>query len=306
MKYFVVLLVFIFVFLPDAASAQLVQCSGIDCNFCSFTQMVDTIIDWLVGILVLIAVILLAVAGIKMVTSVGNPSAVSEAKTMLTNVIIGFVIVLASWTVVDTMLKALSGGDLGVWNPTECGGMFTPLQPEKSEGAITIGEGGVATDSGGVVSTGACTPLSPLTDSAALQMEGGSKVVWSNETLRQCASRFTATVGGSVTSAYRPASYQSHLKEVHTKWCLQGLRSNTDPSCSAVKAEVQGEMSKHGLSCSRPVATNSNHTAGNAIDVTGIAHGTGAVIEAANNSCLQWYGPGDEVHYTLRSNCTCY
>lgn len=144
------------------------------------------------------------------------------------------------------------------------------------------------------VSTGACTPLNPVSDSLALQMENGTKVIWANTDprLQKCAQKL-----GSVTSAYRPAAYQAHLKEIHTKWCVQGLQSNTDPVCAAVKSEVSAEMSKHGLSCTRPVATVSNHTNGLAVDVSGGPNRDG--------QCMKWYGSGDPVHYTLISGCSC-
>lgn len=104
--------------------AGLVTCEGVDangiadCNFCSFIQMVDVIVNWLFSVLVLIAVFLIVYAGFKLVVSAGNPSAMTDAKGMISNVIIGFVIILAAWLIVDTVLKALVAPDLefGMWN----------------------------------------------------------------------------------------------------------------------------------------------------------------------------------------------
>lgn len=110
--------------LPQVAFGQaLVACTGVNCNFCSLAQTVDNVIEWLIAFMVVVAVILLAYAGIRMVISAGDTGAVQEAKTLFTNVVIGIIIILAAWMIVDTILKALTGSDMGVWNPVNCGGL---------------------------------------------------------------------------------------------------------------------------------------------------------------------------------------
>jgi len=128
----------LFLLAPETVSAQLVplvplvQCDGVkvECDLCAFVQMFDRIEKWLVAILTLVAVMLMVYAGFKMVSSTGNPSAVQEAKKLLVNVLIGFVIVLAAWVIVDTLLKALMGDTAQVgriWSPAgqDCGDMGT-------------------------------------------------------------------------------------------------------------------------------------------------------------------------------------
>lgn len=107
-----------------AVDTGLVGCSGPDCNACSFVQMISNIIQWLVGILVIIAVLLIVRAGFELVVSQGNPAALTNAKKMMTNVAIGFVIMMAAWTIVDTVIKALvdPSAGFGVWNQiSDCG-----------------------------------------------------------------------------------------------------------------------------------------------------------------------------------------
>jgi hypothetical protein len=114
-----------------AESTGLVTCGFTDasgnfnsCDFCDFVVMVSNIVSWLFGFLVIVAVLMIVYAGIKLVISAGNPSAMTSAKSMITNVLIGFVIVLSAWLIVDTLLKALVDGDsgFGVWNQIEgCG-----------------------------------------------------------------------------------------------------------------------------------------------------------------------------------------
>lgn len=126
----IVLAIFGFVLVtPQLTAAQgLVACTGTNCNFCSLAQTVDNVISFLIALMVIIAVILLAYAGLRIATSAGDTSRVKEGKQLFFNVVIGLVIILASWMIVDTLLKALTGSDMGVWNPVDCGGIFQPLR----------------------------------------------------------------------------------------------------------------------------------------------------------------------------------
>lgn len=117
---------------PSAESAGLVTCSGPDCNLCSFVTMVNNLVAWLVGFLTLAAVLAIVYAGFKLVVSGGDEGAMTDAKKMLTNIVIGFVIVLSAWLIVDTLMKALvaPGVGFGVWNDipdSQCGGIITPV-----------------------------------------------------------------------------------------------------------------------------------------------------------------------------------
>lgn len=107
------------------AAEGLVTCTGGDeCNFCSFVTMVNGLIEWLVIIAVTLTVLLLAFAGFRLITSAGDAAGFEQAKKIFVSSIIGILIMLAGWTIVDTFLKISAGGDLGVWNAVECGGAY--------------------------------------------------------------------------------------------------------------------------------------------------------------------------------------
>ena len=91
--------------------AQLAGCSGTDCSACNIVDMANGGIKWLIGILFVVFALLLAIAGVKLVTSGGNHHALDEAKSSFTNAIIGFIIILSAWLVVDTIMRALVGTD---------------------------------------------------------------------------------------------------------------------------------------------------------------------------------------------------
>lgn len=99
----------------------LVTCTGVGsdpCTFCDVIQTGNNVIELLFEILIVAAIIMVVIAGLRLVTSQGNANAMEQAKSMLTNVIIGFVIVLSAWLIVDTIFKMLVGDNqnFGIWN----------------------------------------------------------------------------------------------------------------------------------------------------------------------------------------------
>lgn len=116
------------IFLPKTVlAAPLLACTGAGtCNFCTLAQTLNNIQNWVIIVATLIAVILIAVAGFRLVYSKGDPGAVTAAKELLGNVVIGLFVMLSAWLIVDTLTKALVGGEFGVWNrfDGDCGGMI--------------------------------------------------------------------------------------------------------------------------------------------------------------------------------------
>ncbi len=120
------LIVFTSFIAPETAAAQGVigiPCEGAECNFCDFVTLANSVISWLIGVLAVIFGAMVFAAGFGLVTSGGNTSKLEEAKKSLTNALIGLIIVLASWLIVDTLLKAtLPNGStqIGPWNQVQC------------------------------------------------------------------------------------------------------------------------------------------------------------------------------------------
>lgn len=116
----------IFYFLPFVTNAGFIPCEGTSCSFCHFLQMGNTIITWLIGMMFVIFAAVVVSAGWGLVTSGGNQAALSEAKEKFTNSIIGLLIVLSAWILVDTIMRGLLSGGQGVitgygpWSRVEC------------------------------------------------------------------------------------------------------------------------------------------------------------------------------------------
>lgn len=102
----------------EAQFGGFVTCNGADCSACNLVQMANGIIVWLFGFVFLIFAVQMTIAGFKLVTSGGNSSAVSEAKSRFQNAIIGVIIMMSAWLLIDTIMKGLlPNGQLSGWGP---------------------------------------------------------------------------------------------------------------------------------------------------------------------------------------------
>lgn len=107
-------------------AAGLVPCGGPgepECQSCHVVQLISQVLSWLAVVLGVLAAIMIVVSGLRMVLSVGAVSAKEAAKKTISNMLIGYVIVLAGWMLVDTVMKMLldeTGPTYGVWNEVQC------------------------------------------------------------------------------------------------------------------------------------------------------------------------------------------
>jgi len=107
-------------------AAGLVPCGDTPdnpCQACHVVALVDKLIDYSVALLTIVFTLLVVYAGFGLVTSNGDTGALEKAKKMITNAIIGFMIVLSAWLLMDLILKTLvKDGDqtFGAWNNISC------------------------------------------------------------------------------------------------------------------------------------------------------------------------------------------
>ena len=115
-------------------------------------------------------------------------------------------------------------------------------------------------------------PLTAIEDPDALLMEADARLNLDGLTPRtsQALSRLETIVtarGGhfTLTSAYRPASYQAHLRDVWIKWVYE-VRDNIEAGCGDLRAQVSEEFTRHSLLTSQYPVTVSDHTLGIGFD----------------------------------------
>ncbi len=110
-------------------AAGLVPCGGPNdnetmCRACDFVVMAQKIMVWFVAVSASIVALMFALGGMKMVMSAGNTGKVSEGKEMMTNSVIGFLILLGAWLIVNTILVTVMKGGQGDGNAVEIWGMI--------------------------------------------------------------------------------------------------------------------------------------------------------------------------------------
>jgi hypothetical protein len=158
------------------------------------------------------------------------------------------------------------------------------------------------------VERGDC-PVSPLTplDAAAMPYESGNPVDRARLTPEMqaalaCFESAVAEIGGTVTvtSAYRPPSYQDHLREVWEKW--DSLKGRREPACQALRQEVEAEFKHHRLQESQRPAQASQHSVGRAFDanVGNLPVDQTADSLAAGCGLVRTVPVTDPVHFELR------
>ena len=102
--------------------AQIVPCAGAKaagnlpaCNICHLANLAQNLINTGIFVAVFLSAILFAYAGWLYVSNeaIGK---VQDAKNLFLDVVLGLVLVLGAWMLVDTLMHALLGGGFGPWN----------------------------------------------------------------------------------------------------------------------------------------------------------------------------------------------
>ena len=77
------------------------------CQACHLTQLVQNIINFIVGISITLAILLVAWAGFLYFSSGARPDNINKGKDVLKNTAIGFLVVISAWIIVNTLLYTL-------------------------------------------------------------------------------------------------------------------------------------------------------------------------------------------------------
>lgn len=109
-----------------------------DCTLCDIFVMIQNIIDFILIAIFIISPILIVAGGIIILTSAGIPERTGLGKKIITNTVIGIIIALVSWTIINVVFNTLVGENpKGVpwpWYKIECvGGETTPPTPPAEE-----------------------------------------------------------------------------------------------------------------------------------------------------------------------------
>jgi len=95
------------------------------CTICDAYIVAKNIVNFLIELSFVIATAMIVWGGLQMILSTGNPSKVSQAKSIMINALIGLAIALTAWLVVNTIITVLANvyyDSPGVlpWNEIQC------------------------------------------------------------------------------------------------------------------------------------------------------------------------------------------
>lgn len=78
------------------------------CGYCDLMELAKKVIEFLVFLAIVIAILMIIYAGFLYVTGFGNASQISKAHSTLKVAIIGLILVLASYLIIELIVGALS------------------------------------------------------------------------------------------------------------------------------------------------------------------------------------------------------
>jgi len=130
LTFYIVILIFTFLIFNFANAAGLVPCGterdaqGTITNPCTWPklmQLFKNIIDFIIyNIMFPLSAVMIVVGGIFIMTAGGSTSRVSTGREIITAAVVGLIIALLSWLIIDTIIKIVAVGwnaaSLGPWN----------------------------------------------------------------------------------------------------------------------------------------------------------------------------------------------
>jgi len=209
-------------------------------------QTIQNAINFTISMSVIIATIFIIYTGFMFVASAGNPHTREAAKTRLVNVVVGMLVVLAAWLIVDFIMKTLyNEGEFGPWNAIlQNDGAELCFQPREAPPplpGVTANPGNWTGTGGGTNLTGAqncpdCVSLSAL----GLTCKSSNSCTADPRVAPRLVDLETRFAGSwRITEAYPPTV--AHTNACHRQGtCVDaGFTGSTSYSVDNVRAFVQ-------------------------------------------------------------------
>ncbi len=193
---------------PDAHKIDPENCpEGYPLGFAGVLQLIQNGMNAAISFGVIIFVLIIAGAGILWILTPTNPENHSQAKKILTNAVIGLLIILSAWLIVDFVMKLLynpNARNFGPWNQILTGGdlcikPMENLQPLFSGNIFSVPGRGTGADSGGPASlgSGSCSPT--LISNAAYM--GGYPLTQAQANTFSCLAQAESSCGTNISGA---------------------------------------------------------------------------------------------------------
>ncbi|MDD3386687.1 MAG: TrbC/VirB2 family protein [Candidatus Pacebacteria bacterium] len=109
---FALSLFFLFLIVSPVLGDGLVPCSGFDCTFNHFSQMIRNVVNFILfQIVPVLAVIGFLISGIIMITSGGDPGKFSQGKTAMIAIAVGLMVAYLAWAIVKVFIDVIGGAE---------------------------------------------------------------------------------------------------------------------------------------------------------------------------------------------------
>ena len=103
--------------LPTNAATILPFCAYTgNCQICDFAELFINLANWGFGIIGGLALVYFVVGAVFLVMGGANPEKLTKGKTIIMNAIVGMLIVLSAWLIINFVVTALSGNEEGILN----------------------------------------------------------------------------------------------------------------------------------------------------------------------------------------------
>lgn len=110
---------------PGASAASISLVSGLtasnpdclgkgNCSVCDFVQLFISASDLILALSGTLAIVMFIIGGVIMITAYGAPDRINWGKNTMIATVIGLMIVLLAWTLVNLLILTIYGGDAGV------------------------------------------------------------------------------------------------------------------------------------------------------------------------------------------------
>ena len=241
------------------------------CQACSLAQLVQNIINFIIGLSIPVAAALFAWAGILYFTSAGDTRKRQQAKDIFKNAFIGFIIIITAWLVINTLLNVIFSQGVfkgGSWFKIQC----SAERPITGNIGTILGQA-LGTAQQIAVDTNPLTATNPYlsnTDQTAIQ----------NALKAACDSGDTASCYGS-TYANGSPTLTSDAQIYLQNDCGDSNSSTQGASCQALIDYASGKTTTGSVSSSGIAAAAAAYTGANTS--TGPDGGNLACAWAVNN-----------------------
>lgn len=85
-------------------------------SICDVALLAQNVLNTGIFIAVFLSAILFAYAGWEAVTAGGSAEKMGKAKSVFVNVLIGLIIILSAWIIIDTLMRTVTNAEFGFWN----------------------------------------------------------------------------------------------------------------------------------------------------------------------------------------------